>query len=94
MPEVEGRDLWTQVLAFLYTVAHQIGVWTLRLLQNLFPQAALPMELADPIGFLVLLTLFVILTQAARKIAWVVLIVGWVLIAVRIGMGLLGYGRT
>jgi hypothetical protein len=51
------------------------------------------MELADPIGFLVLLTVFVVLAQAARKIAWYILIVGWVLIVIRLIMAFFGYGR-
>jgi hypothetical protein len=93
MQGTKPGDIWTQILTFLYTIAHQIGEWVLRLLQTLFPQAALPMELADPIGFLVLLTVFVVLAQAARKIAWYILIVGWVLIVIRLIMAFFGYGR-
>jgi hypothetical protein len=40
--------------------------------------------LAEPIGFLSLLTVFVILTSAARKVALIILLAGWALIFIRL----------
>jgi hypothetical protein len=40
--------------------------------------------LVDPIGFLGILTIFVVLVSVARKVAVVVLAAGWALILVRI----------
>jgi flagellar biosynthesis protein FliP len=40
--------------------------------------------LVDPIGFLGILTIFVVLVSVARKVAVVVLVAGWALILVRI----------
>ena len=53
-------------------------------MQQILPSVKGLVTLADPIGFLVLLTLFVILTTAARKIALIILLVGWALILIRL----------
>jgi hypothetical protein len=40
--------------------------------------------LADPIGFLGILSIFVALVSVARRVAVIVLVAGWALILVRI----------
>ena len=80
----------TDLLQFIYTLAHAAGNGIVNLVQRIVPQAAIPVDLVDPIGFLAVLTLFVLLTGLARKIAWIVVIAGWVLIGVRVVLAILG----
>ena len=80
----------TDLLQFIYTLAHAAGNGIVNLVQRIVPQAAIPVDLVDPIGFLAVLTGFVLLTGLARKIAWIIVIAGWVLIGVRVVLAILG----
>lgn len=80
----------TDLLQFIYTLAHAAGNGIVNLVQRIAPQAKIPVDLVDPIGFLAVLTVFVLLTGLARKIAWIVVIAGWVLIGVRVVLAILG----
>jgi hypothetical protein len=82
--DIPWRTILTQVLTFLYSLAHYVGLLIVYLLGFIFPSPKVPGDLADPIGYLVLLTAFVILAQVAKKVAWIVVIVGWGLIVIRI----------
>ncbi|MDR7482140.1 MAG: hypothetical protein QN183_14305 [Armatimonadota bacterium] len=79
-----------QVLQFIYVLAHALGQAIVRGIQTIVPQTPVPSDLVDPIGFLAVLTLFVLLAGVARRIAWIVLVVGWFLIALRIALVLAG----
>jgi hypothetical protein len=74
------------ILTFLYFLPHQIGLWMVKILQQLFPRILFADSLVDPLGFLIVLTLFVALARAAQKIAWIIVCVGWILLLVRILM--------
>jgi hypothetical protein len=78
------KDLLTQLLGFVYSAAHYLGVAIVALVQRILPSATNLEMLADPIGFLGILTIFVVLVSVARKVAIIVLIAGWALILVRI----------
>ena len=78
------------VLQFLYTIAQALGKAIVAGIQRVLPQAQIPNDLVDPIGFMAALTLFAILAGVARRIAWIVVSVGWVFIAVRIVLILVG----
>ncbi len=80
----------TDLLQFIYTLAHAAGNGIVNLVQRIVPQAKIPVDLVDPIGFLAVLTVFVLLTGLARKIAWIIVIAGWVLIGVRVVLAILG----
>ena len=82
----EGMDVLTQIFAFIYSIAHYIGKWIVNLLNYLLGlKGEKSLEvLADPIGFLTILTLFLILFSATKRIAWIIVIIGWVLIGIRI----------
>lgn len=80
----------TDLLQFIYTLAHAAGSGIVNLVQRIVPQASIPVDLVDPIGFLAVLTVFVLLTGLARKIAWIIVIAGWVLIGVRVVLAILG----
>jgi hypothetical protein len=67
----------------LNSLAGAIGAWLLGAVGLILP-VALPLELAAPIGWLVLLTLALVLGEVARKLTWVIVGIGWLLIAIRI----------
>lgn len=87
-----AQDLLTQLLAFIYSIAHYIGLGVIKLLKYMMPMLKELEVLADPIGFLVILTIFIIVVSIARKVAWVIVIVGWILILIRIVLMILGVG--
>jgi hypothetical protein len=77
-------DLLTQIMTFIATIAGYLGQWIVQLVQKILPSAAdLPL-LKEPIGYMAILTIFVILTSVTRKVAIIILAVGWVLILVRV----------
>jgi hypothetical protein len=61
-----------------------VGTRIVKLVQYILPSVKNLDTLAEPIGFLALLTIFVILASAARKIALIIVLAGWVLILIRI----------
>ncbi len=77
-------DLLTQILGFLYSSAHYLGEGIVQLVKYVLPFATGLETLADPIGFMAILTVFVILATVVRKVALIILIAGWALIFVRI----------
>ncbi len=83
-------EILKYTLSFVYTLAHGAGVLMLMILERIFPTAKLPASLADPIGYLVILTAFVILVSVARKAAIIIVVVGWLLILLRIVLIVIG----
>lgn len=81
---MNSPDLLTQIFGFLSTTARYVGMGIVGLVQYILPSVKGLEALAEPIGFLSLLTIFVVLTSAARKIALIILLAGWVLILVRL----------
>lgn len=81
---MNSPDLLTQIFGFLSTTARYVGVGIVGLVQYILPSVKGLEALAEPIGFLSLLTIFVVLTSAARKIALIVLLAGWLLILIRL----------
>ena len=94
-PNSEFRDFLDQVLTFLYTVAHWAGQLVVDLVEMILGDA-MPANLfdglVDPLGFLIILTLLLAAAEVAKRVVWLVVIAGWVLIAIRIAMVLLGDG--
>lgn len=89
MPSVptEGADgFLDQLLAFMYTLAHWAGQLIVAGLNALLDsQASGTLDsLVDPIGYLALLTVFLIIAEVAKKVTWIVVVVGWILITVRV----------
>ena len=77
-------DLLNQILQFTYTIAHAVGQAITNAIQTALPEAKIPLDMVDPIGFLTVLTIFVLLAGVARRIAWLIVVVGWLLIGVRL----------
>jgi hypothetical protein len=76
-------DLVLGLVERLNSLAGAIGAGFLGAIGLIVP-VALPRELAAPIGWLALLTLALVTGEVARKLTWVVVGVGWLLIAIRI----------
>jgi hypothetical protein len=73
-----------KVLTFLYFIGHQAGLGIIKLIQYIVPSAKFPESIIDALGLLVILTLFMFLVSVAKKIAWVIVCVGWILLLIRI----------
>ena len=80
----------TQIMAFAYSIAHYLGTWIVALIQKVLPMAKELSTLADPIGYLAILSIFVIIATTAKRVAFIIILVGWVLIIVRIVLMALG----
>jgi hypothetical protein len=77
-------DLLTQIFGFLSTFARFVGQVIVDVVHYILPSVPSLDTLAEPIGYLALLTLFVILVSAARRVALVILVAGWLLIFIRL----------
>lgn len=75
-----------KILTFIYFLAHQIGSGIIKVVQPLFPRITFPESLVDPLGFLIILTLFMFLVGVAKKIAWIIVCAAWILLFIRILM--------
>lgn len=75
-----------QALTFIYTAAHWLGQSIVGIANGIVPQL-ISAELIDPIGYLALLTIIVVLVgvfEALRRLAYWVVGIGWLLIILRI----------
>lgn len=95
-PEVtpETRDAFDKVLEFLYTISRWIGELIVRLVHSIVPDVVIPASLVDAIGILALLTIFLVISDIAKRLAWLVVGVGWLLIVVRIVLIVTGSAGT
>jgi hypothetical protein len=83
------ENILTTVMAFIYTIGHWIGEKIVDLIQSL-TGVVLPVEIIDAIGVLVILTISLAIAEVAKKAIWVIVVVGWVLIILRIAMLMIG----
>ncbi len=75
-----------QVLTFVESVSDYLGKGLLYLL-NLITGDRLSKDLAKPLGYMAFITLLLVffaLIEFARKVIWIGVIIGWVLLVVRI----------
>lgn len=88
------NEILHNILTFIYFLAHQTGVWVIKLVQSIFPRVGFLDNMADPLGFLVILTVFMLLVgvESARKIVWIVVCAAWILLLARILMIILKIG--
>jgi hypothetical protein len=77
-------DTLTQIFGFLYSAARYVGIGIIEAVKYMLPSVKDLDVLAEPIGFMALLTIFVILTATVRRIALIVLLAGWALIIIRL----------
>jgi len=81
---ISAQEIVDQVLAFIYSLGHLIGQGVVKLVVAILPSMQFPSDLVDPIGLLAILTIFMAVAAVAKKLAWIVVIVGWALILVRL----------
>jgi len=79
-----ARGILDQLLAFIYSLGHLIGQGVVRLLGAILPSLQVPTDLVDPIGLLAVLTIFLAVAAIAKRLVWIVVIVGWALILIRL----------
>lgn len=82
-------NILESILTFIYTVGHWIGQKIVELLQYI-SGITLGQEIVDAIGMLVILTIFLAIAEVAKKAIWVVVVIGWVFIIIRILMLMIG----
>ena len=85
-----SQDMLTQIMAFTYSAAHYLGAGIISLVQRILPQAKAIATLTDPIGYLAILSIFVVLTITIKRVAVIILVAGWTLIAIRVVLMVLG----
>jgi len=60
------KGIFNELLTFIYGIAHPIGTLVAKFLQFIF-HVELPLNIIDAVGFLCVLTAFIILFKAAKK---------------------------
>lgn len=83
-------DILTTIMGFAYSTAHYLGRLAVSMLTSVLPETVNIASLADPIGYLALLTIFVVIAATVKKLAFIIVLVGWVLILARIGLMMVG----
>ncbi len=81
-----ARHFFDQLLTFIYSLGSLIGEGIVRLIHSILPAIPIPTDLIDPIGLLAILTIFLAIAAIAKKLVWIVVIAGWVLIVVRLAI--------
>ena len=61
-----------KILTFIYFLAHQIGCRDHQGHPAALPTRRLPGQSDRPLGFLIILTVFMLLVSVAKKIAWII----------------------
>ena len=82
-------DILTLIFGFIYTIGYFIGekvVWIIESVSGV----NVPNEITNTIGLLTMLTIFLTLVDIAKKMTWIIVVIGWVLILLRIMMLMIG----
>ncbi len=90
--ENANEELTSRALTFFQTAAEWIGRGLVRLVDVLLPGSP-PPDIQEPLGYLGLLTVILLvfgIVAAARKIIWILVAAGWVLMVVRIILHIVG----
>jgi len=85
-----SMDLVINLLKFGNSVAEGIGLLILSAVRFVVPAPTSVGDLAAPIGWLALVTAGLAMAEVVRKLAWVVVGAGWLLVMIRIVMGVVG----
>ena len=79
-------SVFTQLLQFLHTASDWTGTLVVEGIHSILPSAAIPTTLASSIGLLAVFSILLGLAEVAKKIVWVIVVVGWLLVVVRIAI--------
>ncbi len=86
--EMTTRGVGDQLLSFIQSAAELLGTGLVRLINLVLPEGReIGTDLVQPLGYLALITVILLLfgiIEAARKVIWIVVAVGWVLLLVRV----------
>jgi len=82
--ETTLSEILHKILTFIYFLAHQIGLGIMKVVQAIFTRSIFPDSIIDPLGFLIILTLFIFIVSISKRIAWIIVGVGWILLFIRI----------
>ena len=85
MDQQSFQEILTAILEFLSTIAHWLGGKIVTLIAMILPSVSLGV-LPDPIGYLAILTILLIVATVAKKVAWIIVAVGGGLILIRIAL--------
>ncbi len=79
------------LIGLIQELGETLGGWTADFFEKLlgFP---LPSDLETSVGILVILTVFLAVTEFSKKILWFLVCVGWVLLIMRIAVEALNIG--
>ncbi|MCS7240386.1 MAG: hypothetical protein NZ651_03980 [Candidatus Bipolaricaulota bacterium] len=84
----EAESAWQAIWTFIQSAAVLLGQGLVRLINLILPASrAIGEDLAVPLGYLALLTIILLifnLIAAARKVIWIFVGIGWILMIVRI----------
>lgn len=86
---VENRDVdgvVAMLLQFLHTLSDWTGELIARAIHAILPSVVVPASLASSIGLLAVVSILLGLAEVAKKAVWIVVLVGWVLVVIRIGL--------
>lgn len=93
-PLSQGGSGWEALWTFIQSAAILLGQGLVRLIHLFLPAGrALGEEMVAPLGYLGLLTLVLLifnLIAAARKVIWLMVSIGWILVILRIVLLSLG----
>lgn len=79
-------EVLTKILQFIHTIASWIGGLIATVIHSVLPSVTIPDDLVQAIGLMAILTIFLLIMQIAKKLTWIVVVVGWMLIIARIVM--------
>ena len=79
-------EVLAKILQFIHTIADWIGGLIATVIHSILPSVTIPDDLIQSIGLMAILTIFLLIMQIAKKLTWIVVVVGWVLIMARIVM--------
>ena len=79
-------DIVAMLLQFLHTISDWVGGSIAAGIESILSSVRTPASLASSIGLLAVVSALLGLAEVAKKIVWIVVLVGWVLVAIRLVM--------
>lgn len=79
------------LISLIQKLGEELGKWVSSFFEKLLG-FSLPQDLEVSVGILVVLTVFLALTEFSKKVLWFLVFVGWTLLILRIAVGVLNIG--
>ncbi len=84
------KDVISMLMQFLQTAADATGNFFSTSIHTILPHVVLPQSLVSTLGLLTVLSVLLGLAEVAKKVVWIIVIVGWILVIARITLIALG----